>query len=76
METFETLATDLVDCSSLKPSPSPIQVVDLLNGMVDLTPVQRLLWNISRCNMITVANLFTIFSYIFIQLLHYVMRGY
>ena len=64
LETFETLPTDLVDCSSLAPSPSPIQIVDLLSGVVDLTPIQRLMWNISRCNMIiTVANLFTVFFY-------------
>ena len=52
LETFETLPTDLVDCSSLKPSPSPIQFVDLLNGVVDLTPIQRLMWNICRHNLI------------------------
>ena len=65
METFEALPTDLVDCSSPKPSPSPIQYVDLINGMVDLTPIQRLMWNISKHNLISVANLFIIFSYIY-----------
>ena len=73
MKTFETLATVLVNCSSLKPS-RPIQFLDLINGVADMTPIQSLMWNLSKHNIIILCS--KPVHHFSIQLLNYVRRGY